>query len=505
VLQTNLPKQGITDYGKQARHGWGALNVPTALEVFYRNQPMALARWPNEGFAKIATTPDGEKGFNFTVQGANLKAWKDEPDLLATGYWFQHWADATIPIKAMDFVTQRVTLTEPAPPYGLKIGQPVFFQNALAELDQPGEWYLDKTKGVLYFWPPQPLQENDVEVSMLEKLLVMEKASYIRISGLTFATARGDAITVRGEHHVSIANSVIRNIGNRAAVISGQDNGLTDMLIEDIGEGGVVLEGGDRQTLTPANLYVERSTIRRFARVSRTYQPAVLLTGVGNRAADNKISDAPHTAILFTGNDHLITRNEIFAVCKETGDAGVIYTGRDWTARGTVISYNYLHDIPPNIEFGKTKGVYLDDQASGITVSGNLFERVDEAVFIGGGRDNLIEDNTFRNGNFPIHLDARGKAWQKAVSDEKKDTLQKRLEALAYNKSPYKDRYPHLADILEDDPGKPKYNIARRNLMIGSSPLAISKDAEAGIVIESLIELHKPTSIVHAGNIRKTE
>lgn len=312
VLQADLAKQGITDYGKQARHGYGAMNVPTALEVSYRNQPMTLARWPNQGFAKIATTPDGEKGFTFTVQGANLAAWQSEPELLATGYWFQNWADATIPIKAMDLATQKFTLTEPAPPYGLKIGQPVFFQNALAELDQPGEWYLDKAKGVLYFWPPQALHDNEVEVSMLEKLLVIDKASYIGISRVTFQSARGDAITVKGGQHVTIANSVIRNIGNRAAVISGQDNGLTDMLIENIGEGGVVLAGGDRQTLTPVNLYVERSTIRRFARVSRTYQPAILLNGVGNRAVGNKISDAPHTAILFSGNDHIILHNEIW-------------------------------------------------------------------------------------------------------------------------------------------------------------------------------------------------
>jgi hypothetical protein len=285
---------------------------------------------------------------------------------------------------------------------------------------------------------------------------------------------------------VAITHSTIRNIGNRAAVISGQDNGLADMLIENTGEGAVVLAGGDRQTLSPANLYVERSTIRRFARLTKTYQPAILMSGVGNRAIGNRISDAPHTAILFTGNDHLISRNEIFDVCKETGDAGVIYTGRDWTARGTVIAYNYLHDIPPNVEMGRTKGVYLDDQASGITVRGNLFEKVDEAVFIGGGRDNLVEDNTFLKGEFPLHLDARGKSWQKAMIDDKKGTLQNRLHAVPYNQPPYKDRYPHLANLLEDEPGMPKYNVARRNLVIGNSPLAISKDAEAGISLESL-------------------
>lgn len=493
VLQADLAKQGISDYGKQARHGWGATNVPTALEVTFRNQPMTLARWPNQGFAKIATTPDGEKGLSFTVKDANLKAWKDEPDLIATGYLFYNWADATIPIKSIDIANGRITLTTPNPPYGIKAGQRVYIQNMLAELDQPGEWYLDKVKGILYFWPPQSLHDNEVEVSMLEKLLVTDKSSYISISGITFQSARGDAITVRGGQHVSIAYSVIRNIGNRGAVISGQDNGLTDMLIENIGEGGVVLSGGNRQTLTPANLYVERSTIRRFARLTRTYQPAILMVGVGNRVVGNKISDAPHTAIMFSGNDHLISQNEIFDVCKETGDAGAIYTGRDWTTRGTVISDNHIHDIVPNAEMVTNIGVYLDDQASGITVRGNLFERVNVAVLIGGGRDNLVEDNKFIDTPTAIQLDARGRGWEKAITDDPNGAFRKNLAAVPYKQSPFKERYPHLANILEDEPGAPKYNVERRNHFDGNAAVRISKDAEAGISIESLNVLRSPS------------
>jgi hypothetical protein len=485
VLQANLTNLGITNYGKFAGHGLGANNVPTALDVMYKNQPMTIARWPNQGFAKIASTPDGEKGLTFTVQGANIASWEGEPNLLATGYWFQNWADETISIKSINTATQQLTLSK-LHYYGLKAGQRIFFQNALAELDQPGEWYFNTANGILYFWPPEFPKENEVEVSILEKLLIIDNTSHVHINNLTFQSARGDAITVRGGHHVSIANSIIRNIGNHAAVISGRDNGLTDMLIEDIGEGAIVLQGGDRQTLKPANLYVEGSTMRRFARVTRTYQPAVLMSGVGNRAVGNKISDAPHTAILFTGNDHLISHNEIFDVCKETGDAGVIYTGRDWTARGTLIAENHIHDIPPNIEWGRTKAIYLDDQASGIIVRGNQLDKVDEAVFIGGGRDNLVEDNKFIDTATAIHLDARGKAWQKTTTDDPNGTLRKRLAEVPYNKTPYKERYPHLANILEDEPGMPKYNIARNNLLIGNLALAISKDAEAGISIERL-------------------
>jgi hypothetical protein len=489
VLQADLAKQGISDYGEQARHGFGNdAGHPTAMEVFYRDRPMTLARWPNHGFAKTVVIPDAENGRTFSVQGAHLEAWRDEPHLLATGYWFHNWADATIPIEAIDTGARRVTLAAPGSPYGLKAGQPVFFQNALAELDQPGEWYLDRAKGVLYFWPPRPLRNNEVEVSMLARLLVIDGASHILVRRITFQNVRGDAITVSGGHHVAIASVVIRNVGNRGAVISGQSNGVSDALVEDIGEAGVVLAGGDRQTLAPGNLYVDRSTIRRFSRVSRTYQPAILMSGVGNRAMSNEISDAPHVAILFSGNDHLISSNEIFFVCKETDDAGAIYTGRDWTARGTVITKNHIHDINNSItdvpkKFG-VMGIYLDDQASGINVNRNLFERVRTGVYIGGGRDNHLDDNTFVNTPTAIHLDARGKSWNRVLTDEPNGPLRKRLREVPYNQAPYKECYAHLAKILEDEPGAPKYNTARRNRFGSGAKIEITKDAEGGISID---------------------
>jgi len=42
-----------------------------------------------------------------------------------------------------------------------------------------------------------------------------------------------------------------------------------------------------------------------------------------------------------------------------------------------------------------------------------------------------------------------------------------------------------LVNILEDEPGMPKYNVARLNQIVVSSRLVISKDAESGIAIEA--------------------
>jgi parallel beta-helix repeat protein len=108
----------------------------------------------------------------------------------------------------------------------------------------------------------------------------------------------------------------------------------------------------------------------------------------------------PRTISAFRGsNDHVLEFNEVYRVCTETGDAGAFYIGRDWSQRGSIVRYNYFHDIGTTLQdnrsFTAIMGVYLDDQASGITVFGNIFSRVNMGVLLGGGRDNRLENNIF--------------------------------------------------------------------------------------------------------------
>jgi len=62
VLQTNLKQQKITDFGRLRSRGFGRPGAPAALELFFNDQPMTLARWPNKGFVKIAGMPEDQQG-----------------------------------------------------------------------------------------------------------------------------------------------------------------------------------------------------------------------------------------------------------------------------------------------------------------------------------------------------------------------------------------------------------------------------------------------------------
>jgi hypothetical protein len=86
---------------------------------------------------------------------------------------------------------------------------------------------------------------------------------------------------------------------------------------------------------------------------------------------------------------------------------------------------------------------------------------------IGGGRDNVIENNILVDCNLAVHVDGRGEGWMKTAFYAPADTIMTTLKAVPYNRPPYSLRYPHLANILEDQPGLPKYNRIVRNICVG--------------------------------------
>jgi parallel beta-helix repeat protein len=488
VLVAKLADSGIDDAGTFERHGFNIRVTPAPLELFYRGEPQTLARWPSQGFATIASLPGGEKGTSFTVAGAPLEALKAEPELRAMGYWARDWADTTLSVESVDPSSGTVTLAGPAPMFGMKTGQRMVFENALSQLDQPGEWYLDRASMTVYFWPPAPLRDGDVEASVSNQLLVATSASNLTIHDLGFADTRGNAIEITGGQNIEIDHAAVRNAGSAAVWSTASNSHYRFMNVSNTGEGGFVIFAGNRQTLAPGNVSIEDSVIHDYARRSRAYRPAISMTGVGDRIERNHIYDGPHAAIIFGGNDHVISGNEVDHVAREAGDTGALYTGRDWTARGTVIEGNFLHDIGSTPTGGNTNpalgtmGIYLDDQASGITIRGNIFSRTNYAVFIGGGRDNVVDDNLFVNCTPAIHIDSRGLSWQKGLANDPNGQFRHQLALVHYNEPPYSTHYPSLATLLDDAPGAPKGNVVRRNAVIGGK--ATSIDLRATLYVD---------------------
>ncbi len=240
--------------------------------------------------------------------------------------------------------------------------------------------------------------------------------------------------------------------GNDGIRLTGSNHGVTRSEVVDTGDRGVVLSGGDRPSLTPGGNFVENTEIHRVGRWSWTYMPGIQFVGVGNRASHNHIYDAPHSAVLFRGNHHLVEYNEIDDVCRWSSDAGAIYAGRRWDWRGNRIEFNYIHDIDSPFTGAGEHGVYLDDCLSGIGVFGNLFVDISgHAMMHGGGRDDLFENNVAVRCGTALHTDARGVEWIK--NDRSDWDLRWRLhdDGVQYKAEPWCSTWPELCAIPDAD------------------------------------------------------
>jgi hypothetical protein len=482
IWQADLKALGIVEFGSPAGGG---------LELFFNDMPMTLARYPNEGFMHIADIVEydghqihgikGSRVGRFYYEGDRPKRWIGEKDAWLHGYWFWDWSDQRHRLKSIDPEKRIMEVEPPYHHYGYRKGQWFYAYNILAELDSPGEWYLDRATGMLYFYPPSDINEGEAIVSALPTLLTIRGASHVLWEGIVMEAVRGTVVTITGGTGVRIAGCVIRNGGGYAVRIEGGANhAVISCDIYGMGEGGIAMNGGDREKLTPSLHLAENNHIHHYARWHRMYRPAIALNGVGNKARHNFIHDAPHQAIAFSGNDHLMEFNRIERVCLESNDAGAIYSGRDWTWRGTVIRFNLFCDIK-GFQGKGAVGVYLDDMLCGTVVFGNVFVRVTNAAFIGGGRDNIVENNIFVDCEPAVHVDARAMGWASSTVDT---TMKERLMEVPYKQSPWKERYPQLVGILEDEPAAPKGNIIVHNICMGGRWMDVEEKAKPYIRVE---------------------
>lgn len=462
IVELDLRAAGIRDFGEMKSRGFGRPTAPSHCELFRGGQPMTLARWPNEGaFETLAGFPEatgrgddhggriGDLPGGFHYAGDRPRRWKEMRDLWVHGYWAWDWANSYEQVASLDPDRRLITTAPPHGLYGFRRGQRFYFLNVLEELDQPGEWFLDRTRGTLYFWPPAEAEPGagagETVLSLLaEPLVRIAGASQVVFRGLTFEATRGSGFEVRGGSGVRIESCVLRNLGNHGVEISGgREHGVVACDVFDTGDGGVTLSGGDRQTLTPAGHFVENCHFRGQGRWSKCYVPAVHLQGVGMRASNNLIHDHPHCAILYGGNEHLMEFNEIHHIALETGDVGALYAGRDYTFRGNRIRHNYVHHTG-GVGMG-SMGAYMDDCVSGTEISGNIFYRVQRAAFLGGGRDHRVVNNVFVDCDHAVELDGRGldpsPVWRGMVDR----TMRDRLSDVPLDR--YRERYPEMRSL----------------------------------------------------------
>lgn len=474
----------------------GDTTGPVYSELFVNDKRQTLARYPDEGFiyteevlrTGIEIAAPDENGNPATDMyrvseelASRIDGWKDKENVWMYGYWKYDWADGSSPIGAFN-KNDRTLSPEYRSFYGTKEDAPYYFYNCLEELTSEGEWYLDRDTGLLMVYAPENRADATYNLSVSLSPVIKIDGDNVTVRNVTVKGSRNNGIEIYGNGN-TVEGCKIMNVSYGAILAEGTDNSFINNEISHVGAGGISVTGGDRSTLTPGNNLVGNNLIHDWGELYRTYRYAVDFGGVGNICRNNEMFNAPHGAVTYSGNNHIFEYNLIYNVCLLSDDAGAIYAGRSWTSYGNIIRYNCIHSL--GSEGHTPDGIYLDDALSGQTVYGNLLVNIPKnAIFAGGGRDNIITDNIVVNaGEQAIKYDDRARdgalngGWFNEHVDLSTGDMWADLNNSPYKSDVWQNAFPQYKDFSADlsDSDSPSFvpnpanSVIKNNLIVDRS------------------------------------
>ena len=534
VMKLNLHELGITDFGQIKQYGHAMSVTPAPIEVFFNHEAMTLARYPNEGYIKIGKVIDpgsvprngdySNRGGIFEYTDSRHDKWIGQKDIWLKGTFMYGFADDNILVETIDAKKKQIKLAKPSL-YGVGSGRDFrhyVAYNILEELDSPGEWYVDKKSGILYFWPPSSINDASIMISNLEDpIICLEGASYVTIRDLTIEVGRGIGIYMERGSNNLIAGCTVRNIGTSGIFMgqgakqtfpfvthddyegvpisrrvgnlqghiykytnwdrkAGSNHGILSCNVYNTGSGGIYLSGGSKSKLIPGNNYVENCKVHDYNRRNKFLWSGINIDGCGNRIAHCEIFNSEWQGIYVHGNEHLFEYNNIHHVTSNSDDTSPWYIGRDPSDRGNVLRYNYFHHCGnPN---RMNMGIYCDDSSTDVLIFGNVFYKMytkHGMLFSNSGWDLKMKNNiVIEPISYTAEISAHYYTWAKngvrAAFGENGLFRTRLLESVNIYQSPYSERYPDLMNYLnpivdgkEWEGMRAKRNVLSKNLIVG--------------------------------------
>lgn len=418
VLQYNLKDAQIEDLGEISLRGHLISDEKEAqAELSLNGEVQKLAGWPNGEYTGLIKPTDsneyGKRTKSGIANGCSFKVNYDRPSQWSKPE--QAWLSGTIgpnyefdyyPVSRFDSEEKRVYLSRGA--LEKYYTEPYYrFENVPEELDEPGEYYIDRQSGMLYFYPPEDAPKDsvltitmstptlDVSGKAPNSMFRIENSKNIVFENLIFKGGRGSAITGKNNSNIKFINCEINSFGeNGIRFDASTDITISDCKIHDVGQDGILFVScGNYQTLSPSNIVVSNNDIYNFARLERSYKTGIDFgyRCVGATAANNHIHNGPHAGMIFYGVNNDIYGNEFDNLVTEFSDMDALYCNNSnypWE-RGNKIHNNYFHDIGKSSMNGRhqinVRAIRTDNRGCGLNIYENLFYNIGDG---GNGNGN---------------------------------------------------------------------------------------------------------------------
>ena len=368
-----------------------ACNEEEKPAFYIGDTALNTARWPNRD-AKMPYTqtvsrpidnPDTSKTIGIFPPAARRAAkWSErsKENAYIFGYLAYDWTNDYFKVSAFDTDARTVTIANNGGGYYSSITRAdrnYYFLNIPEELDAPGEMYIDRDAGRVYFYPTDDFDGKNLTVSLPSaQLIYMSHTKNVTFEGIDIEYATGYAVKADGAENLTFRGCNIAHGSSTAMILDGRAITVSDCDIYDFVLGGIIITGGDRKTLTSGESVIENCRIHDINRTERPYRTAIQAGSVGLLIDRCELYNCAHMALDIRTNDVRLTGSEIHHCVTNTGDMGAVYYGRNPSLLGTEILNNYFHDIGNELklEMGQ-KMIYVDDGSMGAVIRGNVFER----------------------------------------------------------------------------------------------------------------------------------
>jgi alpha-glucosidase len=494
VWEADVKSLGYDALEPDAPCGFHTVCPHFRIRSLYRNgRHLPLARYPDGGFIRTGSVRDAGRCV-FTADVGEWTRWSPQnaPDLRALGYWKWLWADQTLPVTvdpaaktlALDLradgsrdvgrsfhLSDTTNVADSHLNVSVGKGRPFCLLNALAALDSPGEWHLDRKSGRLFVYPPDGMAPG-IDVYELSRaahsMLVAKDVDHLRFEGIVFRGGRHHGVEFRNVSDVSFEGCVVRDFGGNGLLLKGA-NGCTvrGNVFRTFGHCAMELEGGDRRTLSESGTTIEANDFSDTGLAMRTYTPGIVARGCGHRIVRNYMHNIPSSALRVAGNEHLVASNLVENVVLESDDQGGVDMWGDPTFRGNRFVHNIWRGIGRGGNFvhcGQA-GIRFDDAISGNLVYGNRFDNCSRGKFGGvqihGGRHNVVRNNVFTRCRHGVSFSPWGQGkWRGFLTDEKGVAKAKAANA---DGAAFRAKYPEYATEAD----APMVNTVENNVFEG--------------------------------------
>lgn len=327
------------------------------------------------------------------------------------------------------------------------ITRPTRIENAYELLDQPGEWYHDRTRNQMFYMPldSEDMQTAVVQAPTLDTLLLLagdaeKPVRHLRFEGITFGYATwlqpssGDGFIEGQAGHLLVGSPMHYQFVPGNIQLHHAENVVIERnTFLHLGATALTLEHESRANRIVGNRFADIAGSG--VRIGMTspavyYEPAPDSREIGNHVVNNAISDVgvdypgsvgilavyvadtviahndvhevPYSCIslgwgwgsVSYAQNNQVVANHLYNCMQRLQDGAAIYTLSEQAAHDgsqrSAIHDNYIHDV-----VGTRGALYPDQGSSGIDWYNNVSEHVRSWLFLWSpdSRDMVIRDN----------------------------------------------------------------------------------------------------------------